>query len=144
MHRFFAGPNTLFTIFDNGNATLAGTITTGSDIRLKKNILPLQNSLTNLLKINGYTYNWIDTSKDKTLQMGVLAQEIQKIYPELVRTDEKGMLSVNYMGLTPVLIESTKELNKKVETQQQQIEKLKTNNADLQKQIDELRNLIKK
>jgi trimeric autotransporter adhesin len=124
VHRFFAGPNILFTIFDNGNATLAGTLTELSDSRLKKNIYPLTSTLTNITKLNAYTYNWKDDTKDTQQQIGVLAQEVQKIYPQLVKEDDKGNLSVNYSGLTPILLESIKELNKKVEQQQIQINEL--------------------
>jgi trimeric autotransporter adhesin len=125
VHRFFAGPNILFTIFDNGNATLAGTLTQLSDTRLKKNIQPLQNVLSNISQLNGYSYYWKDDTKDTQQQIGVLAQEIKKIYPQLVKQDEKGTLSVNYSGLTPILLESIKELNKKVDAQQLQINELK-------------------
>ena len=129
VHRFFAGTSTLFTIFDNGNATLAGTLTQLSDARLKKNIVPITSALNSLNKLNAYTYNWIDKNKDSKQQIGVLAQEIQKVYPQLVNEDEQGNLSVNYMGLTPILLQSIKELSKKSD--------------DLQKQINELRLLIR-
>ncbi len=122
-HVFFAGTssttsNELFRIKGSGNATLAGTLTQLSDERLKTNIHPLQSSLKGLLALSGYSYNWKDKNKDHDMQIGVLAQEVQKVFPELVKEDEKGELSVNYMGLVPVLIESIKE-------QQRQIDELK-------------------
>ena len=106
----------------NGNATLAGSLSQNSDARLKKNIKPLTSSLQNLQQLNGYTYNWIDKARDNDLQVGVLAQEVQKVYPELVKTAADSTLSVNYSGLVPVLIEGMKEQ---------------------QKQIDELKQLVK-
>ena len=102
----------------DGNAWLQGSLTQNSDARLKKNIVPLCNSLHSLLELNGYTYNWIDTQSDSTKQIGLIAQEVQKLYPQLVKENDKGVLSVNYTGLIPVLLEGMKE-------QQQQIEDLK-------------------
>lgn len=93
----------------NGNATLAGTLTQSSDARLKRNIVPLSSSLDRLLRLNGYQYQWKDASRDQSPQIGVLAQEVEKLFPELVEKDGNGMLSVNYSGLVPVLITAVKE-----------------------------------
>lgn len=113
-----AGGVTRMKILSNGNAWLSGSLSQSSDARLKKNILPLSNSLTSIQQINGYTYNWKDENRDKGQQIGVLAQELQKIYPQLVKENSNGELSVNYTGLIPVLVEGMKE-------QQRQIEELK-------------------
>jgi hypothetical protein len=110
--------NERFYIQGTGNAWLAGTLTQASDARLKKNIQPLSSTLKNLNQINGYTYNWIKEQKDNEHQIGLLAQEVQKIYPQLVKENNKGELSVNYTGLIPVLLEGMKE-------QQKQIDELK-------------------
>jgi hypothetical protein len=114
-----------FYIQGTGNAWLQGTLTQASDARLKKNIKILSPTLNNLAKLNGYTYDWINEQKDKEQQIGLLAQEVQKIYPQLVKQNSAGELSVNYSGLVPLLLEGLKELNKKIEEQQKQIENLK-------------------
>jgi hypothetical protein len=114
-----------FNIQSNGNALLQGTLTQSSDARLKKNIHPLKSALHNIQQLNGYTYNWIDENKDHDQQIGVLAQEVQKIYPELVKQNTNGELSVNYLGLIPVLLEGMKEQQKQIVNQQQQIDELK-------------------
>ncbi len=88
-----------------------------SDIRLKEDIEPLPSVLPNVMALNGYTYHWKNHS-DTALQIGVLAQEIQKIYPELVQADKQGMLAVNYIQLVPVLLTAIKE-------QQHEIDQLK-------------------
>jgi Chaperone of endosialidase/Head domain of trimeric autotransporter adhesin len=124
IHSFIAGGLNLFNIYSNGNAVLLGTLTQISDARLKTTIVPLQHSLQSLIKLNGYSYYWKDSRKSKEQQIGVLAQELQKVFPQLVHTDNEGKLSVNYSGLIPVLIESTKELNDKIEKQQKQIDEL--------------------
>jgi hypothetical protein len=123
-HSFYAGSLPLFNLYPNGDALLLGTLTQISDARLKTTIVPLQHSLQSLIKLNGYSYYWKDSLKSKEQQIGVLAQELQKVFPQLVRTDNEGNLSVNYSGLIPVLIESTKELNTKIEKQQRQIDEL--------------------
>lgn len=93
-----------------GNLTIAGVLTQSSDARLKRNIRPLQNSLQKIMSLTGYNYNWIDEARDKKLQTGMLAQEVEKQMPELVAEDADGNKSVNYSALIPYLIESVKEL----------------------------------
>ena len=112
------GNVTRMEIYSSGNAWLQGTLNQNSDLRLKKEIHQLQNSLQKITKLNGYNYYWKDAKADNSLQTGLLAQEVQKLFPQLVKEDKDGMLSVNYSGLIPVLIESIKE-------QQQQIDELK-------------------
>ncbi len=106
----FIGGNWRFWVNSAGNATLTGTLTQSSDRRLKKDFILLTHSLSNIYNLNGYHYKWIEESRSKDLQTGLIAQEVQKIFPELVQTDEKGFLSVNYIGLIPHLIEAVKEL----------------------------------
>jgi hypothetical protein len=89
-----------------------------SDMRLKENIKPLSGSLQRILSTTPVTYHWIDKATDDGLKTGVIAQEIQKLFPELVVTQKNGMLGVNYIGLIPHLIKSIQE-------QQSQIEELK-------------------
>ena len=57
------------------------------------------------------------------MQTGVIAQEVQKIFPELVNTDKEGMLSVDYIGLIPHLIEAVKELKVKNQELENSLEK---------------------
>lgn len=114
-----------------GNATFSGTVTESSDLRLKKNIKGLNNALTNTLKMRGVSYNWKDESKSPNTHIGVIAQEVEEIYPEFVMTDEDGMKSVNYSQMVAVLIEAVKELNTKIES-------LETENAVLTAQVKEI------
>uniref|UniRef100_UPI00404A2BAF tail fiber domain-containing protein n=1 Tax=Fulvivirga sp. TaxID=1931237 RepID=UPI00404A2BAF len=100
----------------NTTTVNATTVNQSSDARLKTNILPLNNTLSNVMKMRGVSYNWIDTKKSDKLQIGVIAQEVEEIYPEFVHTNDEGMKSVNYSQMVAVLIEAIKELNTKVET----------------------------
>jgi len=111
-------------VFANGNATLRGILTQNSDIRLKRNISTIENSLHLLTQLNGYHYYWKDINNDQSIQTGLIAQEVQKLFPELVKENEKGELSVNYTGLIPVMIESIKEQEQHTKALQQKVEAL--------------------
>ena len=100
----------------SGNVAVDGTITSSSDRNLKKNILPLTGALDKLLAITGVNYEWKDGRSAGT-QIGVIAQDVQAVYPELVGSNDAG-LTVNYAGLVAPLIEA-------VRAQQAQIDELK-------------------
>ena len=97
---------------------LWGTLSQFSDEKLKKDIKPVSNSLTRLGALNGYNYTWISKEVDDRLQTGMMAQEVEKVFPELISKNQKGESAVNYIGLIPHLVEAIKEL-------QQEIAKLK-------------------
>jgi hypothetical protein len=117
-----------FKVMANGDTTVSNDLTVGGDIlvssdaRLKANIVSLGSTLAKLLLIDGKTYTMKNDGKQK---IGVLAQDIQKVFPELVTTDDKEMLAVNYQGLVPVLINALKEQEGKLCKQQSEIDELK-------------------
>lgn len=117
--------NTRMTLSSTGNLSIDGVLTQNSDMRLKKNITPLQNSLVKISNLNGYQYNWTDATRGTALQAGVLAQEVEKQMPELVSRDAEGDKAVNYNGLIPYLIESVKELKQEIEQLKRENEILK-------------------
>jgi hypothetical protein len=86
--------------------TAGGDITAFSDIRVKENIQDLEGSLDKVTQLRGVSYNKIG-SEEKSI--GVIAQEIQEVLPEVVREGQDGMLSVAYGNITAVLIEAIKE-----------------------------------
>ena len=87
-----------------------------SDERLKDNITPISEPLYKLSKVGGYTFDWNDKQDTyKGNDVGVVAQEIEEILPQLVTTRDTGYKAVKYEKIVPLLIESIKELNKKVE-----------------------------
>ena len=93
-----------------------------SDERLKENIVKLEGALDKVNSLRGVTFDWKDLTEEerKTIHshegsdIGVIAQEVQEQYPELVHQREHGYLSVDYQKLTAVLIEAVKELSQKV------------------------------
>ncbi len=99
----------------SGNILASGDITAFSDARLKENVKTLPNALKSVKAMRGVTYNKIGEEKQS---IGVIAQEVQAVLPQLVSEHNDGMLSVAYGNVTAVLIEAIKE-------QQKQIEELK-------------------
>jgi len=104
-----------------GNMTVGGDVVVSSDARLKANIVSLGSTLAKLLLIDGKSYTM---KKDGKQKIGVLAQDIQKVFPELVTTDDKEMLAVNYQGLVPVLINALKEQDDKISRLEKLVKKL--------------------
>ena len=94
-----------------GAATFNDNVTAYSDERLKDNIETLEDGLDKVEQLRGVTY-----TRDERENIGVIAQEVEKILPEIVLTadDEMGTKSVDYSRLTAVLIEAVKELSVKV------------------------------
>ena len=113
-----ANSSNAFIVNYDGSATLAGDLTVNSDMRLKSNIVSLGNTVSKLLLIDGKSYTM--KANEAIEKIGLLAQEVQKAFPELVKKsgDQDGTLSVNYQGMIPVLINAIKE-------QQEQIDELK-------------------
>ncbi len=111
--------------------------------RYKKDITRLPNALSNVLKLEGVNYFWKTNEFPERQfttdrQIGFIAQELEKIYPEMVFTDDKGYKSVDYSRLTPVLVEALKELNSKNEMQQKMLDKQQQLSNEQQKINKEL------
>jgi hypothetical protein len=94
-----------------------------SDIRLKQNIVRIDQVLPFLLQLNAYRYDWKYLNKDK--QIGFIAQEVREVYPELVKENDEGILSVNYTKFVPLLIEAIKEQQIQIESLTSEIANLK-------------------
>lgn len=128
---FWAANDVRMKIYNTGNVWIQGSLSQNSDQRLKKNITPLSNPLPALLQLNGYAYNWKNDSLDQHQQIGVLAQEVQIVYPQLVTGNGDNELNVNYIGLIPVLIEGIKEQQRQIERQQSELDALQKTVAGL-------------
>ncbi|WP_052700103.1 tail fiber domain-containing protein [Methylocucumis oryzae] len=114
------------TLLKNGNMTIAGTLTQNSDSRLKTNIHDLNQPLQKITHLHGIQYQWNPATHPGTvdadgIQLGFLAQDVQTVLPELVKPDSNGYLSVNYVGVIPVLVEAVKDLRKKLEKKRPRI-----------------------
>jgi len=116
-------------------STISASYSTWSDGRYKEKISTLDNQLDKIEKVKSVSYFW---KKDKftekfptTKQIGFIAQDIEKIYPELVTIDNKGYKAVEYGKFAPILVEAVKELNAKNGY-------LKKENAELKKQNQQM------
>lgn len=86
-----------------------------SDRRLKDNITPISGALDKIAAIGGYTFDWKpEAEKQETHDVGVIAQEVQAVQPEVVVERDNGYLAVNYEKLVPLLIQGIKELQEEV------------------------------
>ena len=105
---------------DTGAFTASGDVIafgSPSDKRLKENIKPIESALDKISKLQGVTFDWkkSDSILDIKQDIGFIAQDVQKVIPELVRENENGMLSMRHQGITPILLEAIKELKAEIE-----------------------------
>ena len=95
-----------------------------SDERLKENLLTISGSLDILKQINGYYFDWITMEgvhENEGHDIGVIAQEIEKVLPQVVTTRENGYMAVKYEKLVALLIQTNKELLARVEALEEKI-----------------------
>ena len=105
-----------------------------SDGRLKTNITPQENALDKVKQLQGVNYQW-KSGEDTSNHIGFIAQDVEKIYPEMVYTKEDGYKAVNYAVLVSALVESIKTLDQKIEALEAENSELK---AEISK-VDELK-----
>jgi hypothetical protein len=111
--------------FDGTNLTVAGFVESTSDEKLKTNVKTIENGLEKVLSLRGVEYDRVDIDSH---QIGVIAQEVEKIIPEVVSTNtETGTKSVAYGNLVGVLIEAIKDLKVEITELKSEIDELKKN-----------------
>lgn len=119
--------STLFRI--NGDIEYTGTLTEFSDLRLKTNIIPLTGVMEKLLQIKGIRFDWNSDINTGLLLMpgrhiGVIAQEVEQVFPELVKTSDRGYKMVDYVKLTPLLLEAIREQQAMIDELERRVEAL--------------------
>ena len=124
------------------DGTLYATTYGPSDTKLKTNLTEIKSGLKLLTKLSGYYFNWNDLAKKEfnysdDEQVGVIAQDVEKIFPQLVVTNSKGYKAVDYSKFSPIIIEAIKE-------QQSQIEDLKSENEVLKRKLNEIIEMLDK
>jgi hypothetical protein len=119
-----AGANR-FVMDMSGNLTMAGNVTAYSDVRLKGEIETIPNALDKVNKLRGVTFVRTDKDGPTGKQMGVIAQEIMDIVPEVVSKDNLGIYNVAYGNLAGLFIESIKELKADLDSARAEIKELK-------------------
>lgn len=157
MARSNGGSSTLYLQWSGGNLYVGtgthyyyGSWNQGSDRRLKKDIKNLEYGLNEILKLRPVDYYWKKGDNNKR-SIGLIAQEVEPIIDELVaisddEENEEEIMSVNYIGLVPVLINAMQEQQKQIEDLKKQLgtknteyENLKTQNQEILKQLSEIR-----
>jgi hypothetical protein len=114
----------------NGGARVTSGQWIASDIRWKKNITPYSGGLNKVLGLQAVNYEWKTDQYpekvfDRGAQVGLIAQEVEKVLPQLVSTDFQGYKSVDYSKLTVFLVEAIKEQQKEIETLKKEVAELK-------------------
>ncbi|MBL8168665.1 MAG: tail fiber domain-containing protein [Acidobacteria bacterium] len=131
------------SLYVSGNIHATGTITQGSDVRLKQDIANLDYGLQEILRLRPVSWTW-KQRLTAGLQLGLIAQEVEAVLPELVTIskDAEPVKGLNYIGLIPVLIKSTQEQQAQIEAQQKLITQQQEQIKQQQKQFDELKRMV--
>jgi hypothetical protein len=155
-YNYFAKPITIGTsgnpgsymLVVNGNAYSYGSWAS-SDVRWKKNIIPIGNPINKIIRLDGVNYEWRTdefplNNFDHGKQIGLIAQDVEKIFPELVRTDNNGYKAVSYDKLSVLLLEGMKEQQKQIESYRSENENLKSKLQTLQEKVEQIEALLVK
>ncbi|MBO4603565.1 MAG: tail fiber domain-containing protein [Salinivirgaceae bacterium] len=141
-------------MFVYGDITYSGSCVHHSDLRLKKDVETIGGALDKVLQLRGVTYYWknkeeMAAAKGKDVnnfsygfssgkQIGIIAQEIEQVVPELVVTDNDGFKAVRYDNIAPLLIEAIKEQQTIIERQQKENDEMKARMEKMEKMLEEL------
>jgi hypothetical protein len=126
-----ASSNNALTLYKNGNLNISGTYSS-SDIKLKEKIEEMGEALPVLKQLKPIYFEFKNKEiYPNTRQIGFIAQDIAKYYPEMVLKAGNGMLSIDYSKMTVILVQAINEQQQIIETQQKE-------NDELKKQIEEI------
>ena len=129
-HKWYKATNSdnasiMMQLDGSGNFNATGDVTAYSDVRIKENILNITDPLSKVLRLRGVSYNRTDV-EDKSTKMGFIAQEVEKIIPEVVTYDkEQDRYGVSYGNITALLVEAIKEQQIKIDNLTIEVENLK-------------------
>jgi Chaperone of endosialidase len=119
--------NTLMTLSPTGALTVT-SVTQTSDANLKANVTTIANATNLIMGMNGVTFNWVS---DGTASAGLIAQDVANVMPELVATDSKGIMGLNYSGVVGALVAAFKEQQAVITQLQAEVAALKSNSSTL-------------
>jgi hypothetical protein len=122
--------------FNGNDLIVTGNVTAYSDIKLKENIQVIDNALSKVKLIQGVTYTRNDLDDKTRRYSGVIAQQVEKVLPEVVEQDEDGLRNVAYGNMVGLLVEAIKEQDTEVTTLRSQLQQQ-------QSELDELKSLVK-
>ena len=133
-----------FTLGVNGSAAKigGGSWSTLSDERLKKNVNPIHQPLDALMQLRGVTFEYIDPSQPlqaEGVQIGMIAQEVERVFPAWVTTMDDGYKSIAFSGFEAMTVEALRQLRAEKD---QQIDDLKRENNELRARLDALEQMM--
>ncbi|NBU99755.1 MAG: hypothetical protein EBS19_16355, partial [Spirochaetia bacterium] len=131
-----------------GNLSITGSLSQNSDLRKKRNISGLTNSIDIINKLRPVKYFWKrEESSDESEHYGFIAQEVERVLPSIVTTDDKGFKSLDYISMIPFMIDSLQKINQIKSNQNLSIKSLEAENKELTQKLnmekDKIRNLEK-
>ena len=120
---------TYTALYVYGDAYSSGSFVSGSDERWKKDVTEVKNVLPHLTSLRAVTFDWKrdefpEMEFEDKRQIGFIAQEVEKYFPELIRLDHNGFKLLDYPRMSVILLEAIKEQQVVIETQQAQIESI--------------------
>jgi hypothetical protein len=145
------GNNRSWWIWDGSNWTqrmylttggalwIAGSLSQNSDVRLKTDVQVIPNALGKLSAIQGVSYRWKDKGAEPGQHLGVIAQEVERVFPEVVHTHEDGTKSVAYTELIGPLIEAVKELKAANDNLREELKAANDNYMELRREVEALK-----
>jgi hypothetical protein len=120
------GSNNL-TVYGNAYKPGGGSWSAASDVRLKKSVRPLKDTLDKLLRLRGVSFEWKEPEKQGNLtgpQMGLIAQEVEEVFPEWIDMDPSGYKILTVRGFEALAVEALKEIKAQNEALRSRIEAL--------------------
>lgn len=120
----FAYVSTLFQVDMSGNLSIAGSLYQASDAALKTDVAPLNSALDKILALKGVSFHWKDPGQGTGEQIGVIAQDVEKVFPQAVRKGVNGYETVDYSQLVAPLIEAVKSLKAENDKQAEALSEL--------------------
>jgi hypothetical protein len=139
-------PPGTYSLYVAGSAYTTGTWG-GSDIRWKKNLTEIEPVISNIMNINCYKFNWRtdefpEMKFDNDTQIGLVAQEVEKLFPELVRTDENGFKAIAYDKLSVLLLQGMKEQQMEIESEKSENQKIRSEVQSLREELEQLKSMV--
>ena len=117
-----------------------------SDLLLKRNVEPLKGALERLLQLRGVTFEWEEPEKhgnETGVLIGMIGQEVEKVFPEWVKIDQGGYRNVKFIGFEALTVEALRELQVENEALKAVQGTLKAENEALRQRVDELEKRIR-
>ncbi len=138
-----------YSLYVNGSTNSTGGYYSISDKRWKTDIAPIGNVLDKVSLLNSINFQWRkdeypDQKFDTGKQIGLVAQDVEKVFPELVKTDNNGYKAVAYDKLSVILLEGMKEQQNQIESQNRENQLLKSDLKSLREEVEQIKALLAK